>query len=524
MKIWSRLVSYIRSCASTRCVARIAAVGIAVSMLVQPLPATAQETDNPPAPSAPSSQPSATQSESTQTEEHENHENTGRTPAAESPSTTEPRTETSGESADEPKADHAQAPLNGWVTEQGKRYWFDHGVMARSKEVFDPGSKAWYWIDADGTMARNKDVYLRSGRKWVRYDSNGHMVKGEDCRYGAWYDFDPVTGAMRYGFVYHDAGQKWVFYDRVTGRMAKGQQPIDGHWYYLDPVTGAVAYGWQHVKSGNTAKWVLYDWPSGHMRYGSVTDAAGNRYYLNPFTGAYDAGRSPSRLPSRALRGVSIASFGNRVRNGSYRSVRMLGDSIAAGVGADGGFYTNNTPLFELDGETHHEPAHQVNSAVNRLRSALASHGATMVNASVPGKGCMTNYLRVAPATLGGENAAIVMLGTNDRIYAPSLSQFSANAESYLRTVARHYHGNLYVISEPPAANEPYHFTTGQVDGVLRSICARNGWEFLSLYTAFNQLSIAEGVPLQALLKDGLHPNRMGQDVMWEALRQMLNL
>ncbi|MCB4900834.1 surface protein A, partial [Bifidobacterium pseudocatenulatum] len=73
----------------------------------------------------------------------------------------------------------------GWVVQDGEHYWFDSGTMARLKEIYDPSSNAWYWLDADGTMARNKDVYQRSnGGKWVRYDSNGHMIKGEDYRYG----------------------------------------------------------------------------------------------------------------------------------------------------------------------------------------------------------------------------------------------------------------------------------------------------------------------------------------------------
>ena len=35
-------------------------------------------------------------------------------------------------------------------------------ALARSKEIYDPESNAWYWIDSDGTMAHDKDVYLRS--------------------------------------------------------------------------------------------------------------------------------------------------------------------------------------------------------------------------------------------------------------------------------------------------------------------------------------------------------------------------
>ena len=109
-------------------------------------------------------------------------------------------------------------PENGWYEVDGERYWYDNGVMATSKEVYDPETNAWYWFDADGTMAHDKDVYLPAGNKWVRYDSEGHMVKGEDFRYGGWYWFDPTTGEMLKGFVFVPSnGGKWVFYDYVTG-------------------------------------------------------------------------------------------------------------------------------------------------------------------------------------------------------------------------------------------------------------------------------------------------------------------
>ncbi|WP_395955352.1 hypothetical protein [Bifidobacterium myosotis] len=92
------------------------------------------------------------------------------------------------------------ADYTGWYQTNGQNYWYEHGSPARSKEIYDPGSNAWYWLDADGTMAKDKDVYLPSnGGKWVRYDENGHMRKGEDYRYGGWYYFDPVTGAMAKG-------------------------------------------------------------------------------------------------------------------------------------------------------------------------------------------------------------------------------------------------------------------------------------------------------------------------------------
>ena len=88
---------------------------------------------------------------------------------------------------------------NGWEEESGKRYWYEDGVKqgieGRGKEIYDPASDAWYWLDAvqGGALTTNKDVYQESlagdwgdnvnaqGErigKWVRYDENGHMIKG----------------------------------------------------------------------------------------------------------------------------------------------------------------------------------------------------------------------------------------------------------------------------------------------------------------------------------------------------------
>ena len=74
-------------------------------------------------------------------------------------------------------------------------YWYENGVLqgteGRGKEIYDPASDAWYWLDAvqGGKKAVSKDVYQESWAgayadredgtgKWVRYDENGHMVKG----------------------------------------------------------------------------------------------------------------------------------------------------------------------------------------------------------------------------------------------------------------------------------------------------------------------------------------------------------
>ena len=119
-----------------------------------------------------------------------------------------------------------------WSTIDGADYWFEDGVKqgteGRGKEIYDPGTDAWYWLDAvdNGKKAVSKDVYQESYAgayadrpdgtgKWVRYDAEGHMVKGWDRNgNGTWY-FDPEAGAM-----------------------AKGEAIIEGRRCYFNPGTG----------------------------------------------------------------------------------------------------------------------------------------------------------------------------------------------------------------------------------------------------------------------------------------------
>lgn len=193
------------------------------------------------------------------------------------------------------RTDASGRPLNGWVVENGRKYWYDDGARAVSKEVYDPKSNAWYWFDKDGSMATNKDVYIPAGDKWVRYDGQGHMRKGEDYRYGAWYYFDPTTGAMRKGIVHVTSnGGKWVYYNWTTGKMAYGETYVNYDaehtgWYLFDQHTGAMYHGDTFVRS-NGGKWVRYDRTTGKMVKG-LQRQDGSWYYFQPTTGAMQKGR-----------------------------------------------------------------------------------------------------------------------------------------------------------------------------------------------------------------------------------------
>lgn len=228
---------------------------------------------------------------------------------------------------------------NGWVEENGKKYWYEKGVKqgttGRGKEIYDPDSDAWYWLDAvqGGAMTVSKDVYQESAAgqwadkpdgtgKWVRYDENGHMVKGWQTTDKGTYYFDLITGAMAKGTGDID-GVPCAF-DKYTGIALDGQwltikgadfwyekgvrQGLDGRgkeiydpasdaWYWLDAVDqGKKATSkdvYQESKAGQwadrpdgTGKWVRYD-AQGHMIKGWSAD---KRYYFDPIYGTMAKG------------------------------------------------------------------------------------------------------------------------------------------------------------------------------------------------------------------------------------------
>ena len=125
-------------------------------------------------------------------------------------------------------------------------YWYEDGIrqgtydddkgvmgdgLIRGREIYDPKSDAWFWLDAvyEGAVARNKEVWIpyifqdeelgSTEGKWVRYDKYGQMIKG-------WY-------ANNDGVYY---------YDKITGAMYHGKHVINGKKHTFDPITGIMTH------------------------------------------------------------------------------------------------------------------------------------------------------------------------------------------------------------------------------------------------------------------------------------------
>ena len=194
------------------------------------------------------------------------------------PAPTPDPTPTPSPEPEQPAEDTSTLHLK-WYYSDGKAFWYENGVRQgtesdpkgvwgddsnRGREIFDPESNGWYWLDAcyDGAKACNKEVWVpyiyqneagwddaeieanannsgsmkqqvinsiknRDG-KWVRYDENGKMYKG-------WYK---VEGEQAKIYPLQE-GNKY-YYDYQTGLMAKGWQVIEGVSYYFDEKTGVL--------------------------------------------------------------------------------------------------------------------------------------------------------------------------------------------------------------------------------------------------------------------------------------------
>lgn len=173
----------------------------------------------------------------------------------------------------------AKPKTDGMRLIDGRKFWYENNVRqgtyedpsgvkgdgtVRGREIYDPDSDGWYWLDAcyAGAVAVSKEVWMpyiyqnendwgdgeiamnaaNSGDmalqvikainnkegKWVRYDASGKMYKG-------WYTVEGEDALL-----YPSQAGNTYYYDKKTGLMARGTVTIDGVTYNFDQITGAL--------------------------------------------------------------------------------------------------------------------------------------------------------------------------------------------------------------------------------------------------------------------------------------------
>lgn len=225
--------------------------------------------------------------------------------------------------------------LNGMVTKDGNQYWYENGILqgteGRGKEIYDPKTDAWYWLDSiqNGAVAKAKDVYQESWAgdyadredgtgKWVRYDENGHMIKGWDTNEDGKYYFEPITGAMAKGtvsiddtsyrfddvtgilldkvFVNDNGCEYWYEGGIRQGLEDRGKEIYDPEtdaWYWLDSIdNGKKATSKDVYQESSGGKWVRYDENGKMIKGWQWNEEKQGTYYFDPITGAMAKGEA----------------------------------------------------------------------------------------------------------------------------------------------------------------------------------------------------------------------------------------
>lgn len=208
-------------------------------------------------------------------------------------------------------------------------------------------------------------------------------------------------------------------------------------------------------------------------------------------------------------------------KEGSVRSVRLVGDSITAGYGT-GGYMDHDidragTVIYDDGhGDVHYESGHAATCWANEFRAYAQEHGVTdFVNAGINGA-FMARLAQNPSAWLGnGADVVFVALGTNDAGYY-NVDEFRQNATEGLGHAAAVC--KQLVVLSPVSDYRPTSQLVEpatQLGEVLREICERQGYVFVDT---------SQALTFEQFCTDGLHPNSEGSLAIWRCIVTTLGL
>lgn len=178
------------------------------------------------------------------------------------------------------------APLNGWIEQGGKTYYYANGT---AKTGWQSINRKSYFFDNKGVMmtgwlSLDGKTYYLDGKGvritgWVedngnRYylDQTGAMKTGWFEENGSRYYLDSKDGAMKTGWLSLD--EKSYYFDH-DGVLKTGWVEVEGKWYYLNQ-SGAISPGWFNFKG----RW-YYQYAKGVINTVSTPVMSQFKFYEN---------------------------------------------------------------------------------------------------------------------------------------------------------------------------------------------------------------------------------------------------
>ncbi len=220
----------------------------------------------------------------------------------------------------------------------------------------------------------------------------------------------------------------------------------------------------------------------------------------------------------------------DRLNSGQVTSIKLIGDSISAGMGADGFLVPDDGRKILEDGaEVYREASSDAASWANAFRTYASQYKFGEIdffNAGVSGKTAKWTLDRADRLLASKEDVVFVMIGTNDRL-SSTLGEYETTVRQLLAKVDAQSE-LMVVMAPPPSVNDiaNYRFAPEGINNVLKRISLENGYIFISHYDAMT--AYLEEHPDTAyadlMETDTPHPTTRGYAVMWDTIRTSLQL
>lgn len=220
----------------------------------------------------------------------------------------------------------------------------------------------------------------------------------------------------------------------------------------------------------------------------------------------------------RKISDEGVSAFARALTAGEVRSIRLIGDSITAGWGCDGYVDPDGRAIYDGSYGYYLEPQKTVACWANDFRAFANERGVEeFTNASIPG--AKMRWLAEDPGAwvASGADAIFVMLGANDAVYS-TREEFAHDAEVGMAAAAEAC--RLLVVIAPPTndrLDSVNLYGPEVLEEVLRELCERRGWPFVSLLDAIE-------LGTDDFNADQCHPTSKGSHKLWERLRAELGL
>ena len=189
----------------------------------------------------------------------------------------------SGDPETQPTPTPTPTAKTGWVTQNGKQYFYRNGVMLKYRQVIN--GKLYYfngagvlqtgWIKGNNTFFADANGMLKTG--WQRingkryyFNADGNMAKYTKTIDGKTYYFNGA-GVMHTGWLKFNDGN-WRYFDS-SGAMVRYTKTIGDKTYYFNG-QGVMHTGWLKYNNGN---WCYFDSNGAMLK--NTTRKIGNKTY-----------------------------------------------------------------------------------------------------------------------------------------------------------------------------------------------------------------------------------------------------